>query len=508
MRVLLLLLMFLFTKVHIHAQENKRNNSWVLGHVPAVVFSFNSSLNIQNSFQQINGIKSGSSISDSNGNLLIYSTGFYIGNSSGFTIDNGAKVNSPYGNVLSDHVGGMSPYEQTSIILPKKGNQYYVFSTGMSDSAAINCQQQIKCIFDVLNYSVVDMDSNAGNGKVVEKNVVLYDKQEYTNMTLTAVRHGNGKDWWLVKADCNHDQFHLFHVSADTIIGPYKYQIADTADWCNIFSQIYFSPDGAKMVSSIYSQGGAPVNDWTEYNLVDVYDFNRCTGVLNKPKRYTIPSDTVSYPYYDDKRGVCFSPDSKLLYVSTYYGIYQIDLSDTNRYNNLFIHGPDTSIADFPGYSTMACGPDGRLYIGNYNGTRQYMSYIEYPNVKGLGCNFVPQGLWQPYTNLLTPPNMPNYGLGVDTANGCWPLSLPNPPKEGDEMLVVYPNPASTSFTISCEALKGKRIQVILFNMLGQEVLSNECHFAQQKSSIDVSSIPSGVYLMKVGEWVRRVVVE
>jgi hypothetical protein len=73
---------------------------------------------------------------------------------------------------------------------------------------------------------------------------------------------------------------------------------------------------------------------------------------------------------------------------------------------------------------------------------------------------------------------------------------------------MVYPNPASTKITISCEALQGKRIQVSLFNMLGQTMISQECHFAQQKSSIDVSNLPRGVYLLKVGEWVRRVVVE
>jgi hypothetical protein len=128
------------------------------------------------------------------------------------------------------------------------------------------------------------------------------------------------------------------------------------------------------------------------------------------------------------------------------------------------------------------------------------MSYIENPNVKGLGCNFVSQGLWQPYTNLLTPPNMPNYGLGVDTANGCWPLSASPYPSEGGELLEVYPNPSSTSITISCEALKGKRVKVNFYNMLGQELMSNECHFAQQNYTLNIQQLPRGVYLLKVGE--------
>jgi hypothetical protein len=53
-------------------------------------------------------------------------------------------------------------FDQTSIILPKKDNTYYVFSTGMSDSVANNYINHVYSEFDVLNYSVVDMDSNAG----------------------------------------------------------------------------------------------------------------------------------------------------------------------------------------------------------------------------------------------------------------------------------------------------------------------------------------------------------
>lgn len=506
MRIHLLIILSIHVGLNLHAQENKRNNSWVLGHAPAIVFNFNNGLSIQNSFQQVNGLYEGSCVSDLTGTLKFYSTGFAIVNKDGILVQNGENINCPYGTILSNHLGGGSRYEQTSIILPKKGNQYYVFSTGMSDSAAINCQQQVKCIFDVLNYSVVDMDSNAGKGKVVEKNVVLYDNQEYRYVDLHAIRHGNGVDWWLIKSDCYHNQFQLFHVSADTILGPYKYQIVDTADWCYLFSQIHFSPDGTKLVSNMYSETSGLTN-YDKFNRVDLFNFNRCTGEITYRNKYIVPLDTVNYPNRSDKRGMSFSPDSKLLYLSNLYEIYQIDLEDTTILQNQLIHGPDTSIADFPGYSTMVCGPDGRLYIGNFNGTRQYMSYIEYPNVKGLGCNFVPQGLWQPYTNLLTPPNMPNYGLGVDTAHGCWPLGHEEL-RIKDEELEVYPNPASTSITILCEALKGKRVQVCLYNMLGQEIMSQECHFVQQKSSIDVSSLPRGVYLLKVGEWVRRVVVE
>jgi hypothetical protein len=84
--------------------------------------------------------------------------------------------------------------------------------------------------FDILNYSVVDMDSNNGNGKVVDKNHILLDSQHYAQMALTAVRHGNNKDWWLVKADLWKHQYQLFLVKEDTILGPYYHNIVDTTN--------------------------------------------------------------------------------------------------------------------------------------------------------------------------------------------------------------------------------------------------------------------------------------
>jgi hypothetical protein len=72
----------------------------------------------------------------------------------------------------------------------------------------------------------------------------------------------------------------------------------------------------------------------------------------------------------------------------------------------------------------------------------------------------------------------------------------------------LYPNPASTSITMSSEALRGKLVKVSFYNMLGQALMSNECHFVQQNYTLNIQQLPRGVYLLKVGEWVRRVVVE
>jgi hypothetical protein len=408
-------------------------------------------------------------------------------------MDNGLYTNCPYGNVLANYYGA-SVFDQTSIIIPKKGNQYYVFSTGMSDSVANNYLNHVYTEFDVLNYSVVDMDSNNGKGKVIQKNVVLADKQHYWNTALHAVKHANGKDWWLVKADCNFNRYQEFLVKEDTILGPFYQNASVIGDWCVSYSEIYFNHNGTKLASSMY---GKLINGLYNRNRVDIYDFNRCDGKLTFERYYVVPYDTSSFPNNDFKNGICFSPNDSLMYMSNLYSIYQIDLYDTNTYNATFIHGPDTSIAAFPWYAGLAAAPDGKIYIGNDNGTRKYMSYIDKPNVKGLGCNFMPQGLWQPYTNLRKPPNMPNYGLGADTSKTCWPLST-NQLSIQHQALEVYPNPSSSVFYFKNKQGKKKE----LFTMLG------ELLFTTTKDEIDVSRYSKGVYYLRCEHAVRKVVVE
>ena len=477
----------------VYSQEYKRNNNWSIGYAPVIVFNFNNNFTID-TFQQVNGLKNGSCISDTNGIFMFYSTGFILGNRDGIMIDNSYGINCPYGNVLANYYGYGSVFDQTSIILPKKGNQYYVFSTGMSDSVANNYLNHVYSEFDVLNYSVVDMDSNNGKGKVIQKNVVLADKQHYWNTALRAVKHANGKDWWLVKADCNFNRYQEFLVKEDTILGPFYQNASVIGDWCVSYSEIYFNHNGTKLASSMY---GKIINGLNNRNRVDIYNFNRCDGTIFFEKYYMVPYDTSSYPNNDFKNGICFSPNDSLLYMSNLYTIYQIDLYDTNTNNAIFIHGPDTSIAVFPWYHSPTTAPDGRIYIGNDNSTRKFMSYIDKPNVRGLGCNFVPQGLWQPYTNLNSPPNMPNYGLGKDATQVCWPLSNYAPVGQ-TEPWVVYPNPSHTTFYFKNKTGQHK----YLYNTLGQLIRTT------QSNEMDIRGVHPGVYYVQCDGETRKVIVE
>jgi hypothetical protein len=195
--------------------------------------------------------------------------------------------------------------------------------------------------------------------------------------------------------------------------------------------------------------------------------------------------------------------------MSTNYSIFQIDLEDTNTNNALFIHGPDTSnLSYFPLYGNMGIAPNGKIYVGNSNGTRQYMSYIDSPNVKGLGCHFVPQGVWQPYTNLMSPPNMPNYGLGVDSTNlGCWTLGLHEQNATIGE-LTIYPNPASNTLYITGEGLNQQANEIEIVTLLGQTLLKKKVKTSTGKIELDIQALHAGIYFLKCNGTTKKVVIE
>ena len=343
------------------------------------------------------------------------------------------------------------------------------------------------------------MDSNAGKGKVIQKNMVLADNQHFVDCALQAVKHANGKDWWLVKADAKNNRYQEYLVLADTILGPY-YQYVPTANiggfrpWQ---SELFFSEDGKQMASTMYGNiDTINGNAFYDFNRVDLFDFDRCYGTLTYKQQYRVPYDTSSYPNYDIKAGICFSPNGKLLYMSNMYTIYQIDLEDTNRYNAIFIHGPDTSIAGFNWYASMGLAPNGKIYIGSDIGSYS-ISYIDSPNVKGLGCSFIPRGVTQSYTGLRSPPNMPNYGLGADTSVVCWPLQSENV-KEKEKDWVVYPNPAYQNIYINNARGKKKT----LYNLSGQIISSTT------KDEIDVSKYAKGMYFIQINNAVKKIIIE
>ncbi|MBL0341590.1 MAG: hypothetical protein IPP71_11995 [Bacteroidetes bacterium] len=68
------------------------------------------------------------------------------------------------------------------IPMPDDSMKYYLFSAGVTSGPGFS-------------YSIVDMNQNGGLGEVVQKNVLLQSFNVVDG--LSAVKHGNGRDWWV-----------------------------------------------------------------------------------------------------------------------------------------------------------------------------------------------------------------------------------------------------------------------------------------------------------------------
>jgi glucosylceramidase len=81
-------------------------------------------------------------------------------------------------------------------------------------------------------------------------------------------------------------------------------------------------------------------------------------------------------------------------------------------------------------------------------------------------------------------------GLGVET------LESSNPSE-----INIFPNPATDYISVEC--VHKQNLKLSIFNIVGELVLKNE--LLSSTSEIDISSLPAGMYIIKVSGMDRTV---
>ncbi|MEO0728312.1 MAG: hypothetical protein AAFZ63_27435, partial [Bacteroidota bacterium] len=345
------------------------DNTWVLGYAGAdeeqdsfglaFLTFFDNQLSISGEVETAIRIRiNNSSISNTDGNLLLFTNGLAIHNSSQEIIENGDSM----------YIGEFDlgyDYPQSTLMLPAPGNedQIIIVSTFASWATTV--------IGDQLLYSVVDLSANHEEGTVIIKNELLLDDNFGTGK-LVAVRHANGRDWWMIYAIRNSNRFVRFLISPEGVqqVGD---QVVGEAHVSG-FGQAQFSPDGRIFV---------------HYNAVNVdtgtfayvYEFDRCSGLLD----YQI---TIPIPLNGASGGAAISKSSEFLYVNTTNVIYQYDLMADD------ILASEDIIAVYDGFldflpTTFFMGSlarDGKIYVSSPNGVLS-LTVVEYPDRRGEACS-------------------------------------------------------------------------------------------------------------------------
>lgn len=355
MKNLLFSLNLLFTLVIFG--QNQANN-WYFGQNAGLNFSSGNPVALTDG--ALNTPEGCSTISDSTGNLLFYTDGIDVWNKNHNLMPNGSGLL------------GASSSTQSGIIVPHPGdnNLYYVFS--LAEIAGPNG----------LRYSLVDMSLDSGLGDVVvaQKNVLLYTP---TSEKISAIKHSNGNDIWVVTHEGNSNKFVSYLVTNSGIIMiPVVTELGHSPiDVYDNIGAMKISPDGTK-IAVVYSS-----------EVLELFEFNTTTGKLSNNIQITDFNQGLSLSYI---YGVEFSSNSKYLYVSeSQDGIIQFDVSSFN-YNDILNSRYDIatngmSFGDLP-HSALQLGPDKKIYVAHFN--NEYLGVINNPNSPGNQVDYQYNGVF------------------------------------------------------------------------------------------------------------------
>jgi hypothetical protein len=303
-----------------------------------------------------------SSISSETGNLVFYTDGMTVWNKNHLVMPNGTGLL------------GHNSSTQSGIIVPAPGNNniYYIFTVDARDNLLANG----------LRYSKVDMTLAGGLGDVVasEKNVPLIAP---ACEKVTAVGHSDGSSTWVITHQWGTDGFYAYSVGAggvNTTPVISNVGVMVVGDWEYSKGYIKASPDGSKLAIAHNTM-----------NTVEIFNFNNSTGVISNPI-----TDATYMGFDGGPYGVEFSPNSELLYIAEWKDnskIHQYDLTaGTNQaiLDSRIVVGT-VAQGDDP-IGALQLGPDNRLYCARWGNS--YLSVITDPNVQGVGCNFVSEGVF------------------------------------------------------------------------------------------------------------------
>ena len=358
-------LLLLLVAVPFLALCQKQGNVWYFGNHAGLNFNYSPPIVLTDGATYNAPVELNSEgtavICDSSGSLLFYT--------------NGEKIWSKNHQVMPNGDGLLSNLSSTqaALILPQPGNNqfYYVFTT---DDFDVN---SLKYGF---RYSVVDMCLNNETGDVtMEKNILLLDT---VAEKLTAVKHENGIDYWVIIHKYFSDSFYSYLLTSSGISDPIVSSIGSIhpAGFVGVGSavgQLKASPDGNKLVI---------VNGNSSNSVAEYFDFNKSTGIVSNC--VSIQTNPI-YNYY----GVSFSPDNSKLYIVCWLnniGVYQFDLNAGNG-NPTSVIMSKTTITNDNGYFGMQLGVDGKIYLARVG---EYLSVINNPNEAGVSCNYIDSAIY------------------------------------------------------------------------------------------------------------------
>jgi len=474
---------FFFHFISIFCLAQKQDRIWIFGDHAGI--DFRDTSNVVSFYSGLDGYYTAypfGSISDSQGNLLFYACPSDL-------ITRSTVIYNYVDSLLVNGNGieGHPAQTQGLLILPFPGDtsRFYLFTKDHVSSRTF------------MWYSVIDMTVDSGYGGVSSKNNI-FSTDSLTQRT-TAVKHANGRDWWLIVQRFDEDEYLKYLITPAGIQGPYRQSTGNPYPKHEYYGTSYFSRSGSKLASV-----GA-------YGNVSVMDFDRCTGNISNYQQIgpNIFSPENSY------LGCAFSANENVLYVSNQYPnpakfVYQFDLMATDIAGSKQIINmyPDSGQLLYLTYGHLLLGADNKIYVCKGNGSgpnsntiyTQNIDVILNPDVIGSGCNYRSNYL---YLNggrtTYGLPNMVNYSLGPLSGSICDSLSTGiSESKTKSNPFTINPNPVNQWINIYFKEsfTNGTPYLALLLNSQGQVVFEREMQLGEY--TIPAATLAAGVYVLQL----------
>lgn len=293
-------------------------------------------------------------ISDNAGNLLFYTNGVTVYNRNHSVMANGDGLN-----------GNPSACQIAVIPQPGSDHIFYIFTTDAFEHDFLSGY----------TYSIVDMHDDGGLGGVISKNNLLWSS---CTERITAIRHANGTDVWVITNDENSNIFRAWLITCNGFNASIPPVVSVSGAVLNSHPLMSVgvmkgSPDGRYLCQTHFPFSDA---NTVSSDYAQLFDFDNSTGIVSNARSLSFPA--TQYNHCE------FSPDSKKLYL-TRKNNKQLDQFDISQPTLAAILASRFSIPTTTSYYDIQLAMDEKIYLTQAN---SQLARINFPNESGAACNF------------------------------------------------------------------------------------------------------------------------
>lgn len=307
--------------------------------------------------------------------------------------------------------------------------------------------------------------------------------------TLSAVRHANGRDWWIVAPERLRKKVHTFLFTPKGFTNINEQITQDTTGDYGLAPE--FSPDGQWYTRTNVVVIAPKMNKST----VQFYKFNRCSGIFEDQITFDLEYEDTSNVVQ-----VIFEKNSRYFYIMNFLTIYQGDIQSSDIKGSLIRIAkslPYVQFGQHMGFGVGFLAPNDKIYV--FDGQPIfYGSTINNPSERGIACDFKYEDIIYPACTSYSLGNMPNFNLGPLDGSPCDTLGLDNPlaiEKDTKQHIEynIFPNPGNSLIHTDYN-FERKDLKMKLLDFRGKVIMNTNA--ISLKTGIDISGIAPGVYFV------------